>query len=162
MKRKIGKVFGVCLLVLLTNSFSPINSSAHTQLPVADGIDLGGNQDEISACFWMSSYSYSTTEFKIGCYLNSGNSFSVNRRNNPYMNATHAKKANNDPNVYRVTYQAIYADSGNVRIGVPFLGPIDDVEVKFNINETDDFIFYIAGDGTNSYSASGKLYYGGY
>ena len=134
---------------------------AYNKLPKADGFDLGNSNKEINNKSFMSSYEYSTTGFSVGCYLNSGNSFSVKRKHNPYFKATHSKSVDNDPSVYRVTYQAIYASSGEVRMGVPFLGPISDLKVDMKMNETDRFIFYIAGDGTNTYVASGKLYYGG-
>lgn len=159
--KKLSLISTVMILVL-TFTCNIVYAQEGVSFPIADGIDYGSDEIEVTPLMFMKSYSYNTSEFSIGVYLKNGESFPVNRKNKPYIkNAKHSKIKNNDPDLYRVTYQAIYADSGDVRQGIPFVGPITDIEVKFSITETDDFKFYIAGDGTNKYTASGKLYYGG-
>ncbi len=128
--------------------------------PIADGVDSGVRHE--SSRWFMSSYDYSSSWFVTGVYLDGGNAFEVDSDNNPYFEATHNKIADNNPDIYRVSYQAIYDSTGAVRQGISFFGPIDDVTVKFDINEDDLFRFYIAGDGSNEYEASGTLYYGGF
>lgn len=167
MKKRIKTVLSFSIMFLLSfGLLSSVNASAAKSLPKADGTITGYHDTiigyhDIGARWFMSSYSYESTGFSVGAYLDGGASFKVNKNNNPYFQATHSQTVKNDPNVYRVTYQAIYASNNEVRIGVPFLGPISDIKVTLNINETNNFIFYIAGDGTNTYKASGKLYYGG-
>lgn len=171
--RRITKPLSLILILSLSISMkvpvfaAKINTTANTgvvssnesMFPIADGVDYGIRNE--NQRIFMSSYEYSTSGFKTGVYLNEGAAFSVNRRNNPYFKATHEKSINNDPNLYRVSYQAIYNSNGEVRQGIPFFGPLDDVKVEFSLNETNMFRFYISGDGTNTYTASGKLYYGG-
>lgn len=131
--------------------------------PPADGVDLGaGNQtnDEDSRAFWYSSYDYNSSSFKVGVYLNNGEPFACRSSRNPYLEkAYHSKVSNTDPSVYRVSYQMIYSSSGEVRKGVSFNGAIEGLKVYFDVEETNDFLFYISGDGSNTYKASGTLRY---
>lgn len=162
---KIKKLLSIVLtatmfMCISTNVFASDYTIENKNLfPVADGVDYG-MRNENNRLF-MSSYDYETSGFKMGVYLDNGNAFKVDHGNNPYFKATHDKTVNNNPDLFRVSYQAIYDSNGEVRQGIPFYGPIDNITVKFTLNETNNFRFYIAGDGSNTYTASGKLYYGG-
>lgn len=163
------KVISLLLLFALIISATSMSASAaeiklDSRFPPADGIDIGvNNTDESMAqpmSFWYSKYNYNSESFGIGVYLNGGQAFSCKSNRNPYLqNANHSKVNNTNPSVYRVTYQMIYSDTGEVRKGVYFTGDIENLKVYFDVEETNSFIFYIAGDGSNTYCANGTLRY---
>lgn len=162
MKKFLSIILTFTLLcgVLSVNVFAATDDTI--SLPPADGVDIGVNDDsDISTlAFWYSKYKYESEEFSTGVYLNGGKSFACRASRNPYLqNANHSKVTNSNPSNYRISYQMIYADSGEVRKGIYFGGDITDLKIYFDVEETNDFIFYIAGDSSNKYCADGTLRY---
>lgn len=167
--KKFTKITSLFLALILLISGASVSAFAaetglDSRFPPADGIDIGvNNEDESDAqpmSFWYSKYNYNSEAFGVGVYLNGGKAFSCRSSRNPYLqNANHSKVNNTNPSVYRVTYQMIYSSNGEVRKGVYFTGDIEDLKVYFDVEETNDFIFYIAGESSNTYCASGTLRY---
>lgn len=161
---KISSLFLAFILLISGTSVFAAETGLDSRFPPADGIDIGvNNEDESIAqpmAFGYSKYNYNSEAFGVGVYLNGGKAFSCSRKRNPYLqNANHSKVNDTNPSVYRVTYQMIYSSTGEVRKGVYFTGGIEDLKVYFDVEETDDFIFYIAGESSNTYCASGTLRY---
>lgn len=131
--------------------------------PIADGIDLGTNNEEnklSTSAFWYSKYQYNSPSFNTGVYLNGGKSFTIKKNRSPYLEkATHYKTKNSNPSYYRVSYQMINSATGSVRKGVFFGGDISNLRVEFDVKEAGSYKFYIAGESRNTYTASGTLRY---
>lgn len=163
MKRLLSLILVVVIICSLsTVSAFAASANETVELPPADGIDIGVNEesDSTTMAFWYSKYNYKSESFGIGVYFNGGKSFTCRSSRNPYLqNASHSKVKNSNPSYYHISYQMIYADTKEVRKGVYFGGDISDLKVYFDVKESNDFIFYIAGDSSNTYCASGTLRY---
>lgn len=167
--KKMAKITSLLLVLVLMISATTVSAFAaengmDSRFPPADGVDIGVNleveSDTESRAFWYSKYNYNSEAFGVGVYLNGGKAFSCRSSRNPYLqNANHSKVNNTNPSVYRVTYQMIYSSNGEVRKGVYFTGDIENLKVYFDVQETNNFIFYIAGESSNTYCANGTLRY---
>lgn len=168
MKKKLLALVSNCLVVIIVLCCSSmtafaVGTESEVVFPPADGIDIGGDSQETGiepAAFWYSKYSYNSPAFGVGVYFNGGQSFSCRSSRSPYLEkANHSKVKNSNPAYYRVSYQMIYSSTGAVRKGVYFGGDITNLKVEFDVKETNSFKFYIAGDSSNTYCASGVLRY---
>jgi|GEM_PF-3116316 len=149
-KRFIHKVIIICLII-----FTVFSNTAFAAMPIADGVDYGPSLIQIT----RASYRFLSSSFSIGVYLNDGKVFKKGFfSGNPYYNTSHEKIDNNDPNTYRVTYQ-ILEPNGSVINGKSFSNDISNEKVTLDSLGYDEFIAYIAGDGTNNYKAWGSFHY---
>lgn len=167
MRKSLKRLLAIILSIMSLCALSTICTFAVKEnitpvFPIADGVDIGiNNPSELEpTAFWYSKYNYNSPSFGIGVYFNNGADFACSKWRSPYLeHASHKRLNSTNPSYYRVSYQMIYSSSGAVRKGVYFGGDITDLKVEFDVKETNNFKFYIAGDSYNTYCASGTLRY---
>jgi len=150
LKKLLSKSLIICLLTYLV-----LSNTAFAAKPEADGVDYGPSLIQTS----RASYRFLSSKFSIGVYLNDGKVFKKGfLSGDPYYKTSHKKIDNNDPNTYRITYQ-ILEPNGDVINGKSYSNDLSEQKVTLDSLGYDEFIAYIAGDGTNNYEAWGSFHY---